>query len=72
MCTEILDESATEQVSVSDDQIENEARTTDVAESTTNVSKTEGDNQSAVVADICSKLVPGDNVVDQNEGDSQR
>ena len=66
--TEILDESTTEQVFVSDDQIENEARTTDVAESTTNVSKTEGDNQSAVVADICSKLVPGDNVVDQNEG----
>ena len=66
--TEILDESTTEQVSVSDDQIENEARTTDVVESTTNVSKTEGDNQSAVVADICSKLVPGDNVVDQNEG----
>ena len=45
-------------------QVEKEACTKDVAECATKVSKEEGDNQSAVVADNPANLVPGDNVVE--------
>ena len=51
-------------------QVEREACTKDVAECTTKVSKEEEDNQSAVVADIASNLVPGDNVVDTRENEA--
>ena len=51
-------------------QVEKEACTKDVAECTTKISKEEKDYQSAVVADIAAKLVPGDNVVDTRENEA--
>ena len=70
---EILDEPVTESLALPDGQVrqlEKEACTKDVAECTTKVSKDEGDNQSAVVADILANLVPGDNVVDTRENEA--
>ena len=69
----ILDEPVTESVAIpvgQVQQVEKEACTKDVAECTTKVSKDEGDNQSAVVADIPVNLVPGDNVVDTRENEA--
>ena len=51
-------------------QVEKEACTKDVAKCTTKVSKEEGDNQSALVADIPANLVPGDNAVDTRENEA--
>ena len=62
--TDVLDGPVTEPVSDAQvKQVEMKRLVPDVDDSTTNVSETEGDSQSAVVVDICSKLVPGDNVV---------
>ena len=51
-------------------QVEKEASTKDVAECITKISKEEGDYQRAVVADIASNLVFGDNVVDTRENEA--
>ena len=51
-------------------QVEKEACTKDVTECSTKVSKEEGDNQSAVVADIPTKWVPGHIVVDTRENEA--
>ena len=70
---EILDEPVTESVAIpvgQVQQVEKEACTKDVAECTTKVPKEEGDNQSAVVADIPVNLVPGDNVVDTRKNEA--
>ena len=67
---DVLGEAATEPVSIPDDHVENELCLTDIAESVTKVSKEEGDNQSAVVADIASNLVFGGNVVDTRENEA--
>ena len=67
------DSVANEVETIPDDQVqqvEKEACTKDVTECTTKVSKEEGDNQSAVVADIPANLVPGDNVVDTRENEA--
>ena len=67
------DSVANEVETIPDDQVqqvEKEACTKDVAECTTKVSKEEGVNQSAVVADIPANLVPGDNVVDTCENEA--
>ena len=72
--TLVPDDSVADEVeTIPDDQVqqvEKEACAKDVAESTTKVSKDEGDNQCAVVADIASNLVPGDNVVDNRENEA--
>ena len=48
-------------------QVEKETCIKDVAESSTKVSKEEGDDQTAAVSDIPANLVPGDNVADTRE-----
>ena len=65
---EILEEPVTESVAIQ--QVEKEACTKDVPECTTKISKEEGDNQSAVVADNPANLVPGDNVIDTRENEA--
>ena len=67
------DSVANEVETIPDDQVqqvEKEACTKDVAKCTTKISKGEGDNQSAVVAEIPANLVPGDNVVDTRKNEA--
>ena len=72
--TLVADDSVANEVeTIPDDQVqqvEKEACTKDIPECTTKVSKDEGDNQCAVVADIAADLVPGDNVVDTRENEA--